>query len=500
MAISVEGLTFYRPIVGVSTEYNTDSANNTVGITDTVNITDTVLVTDTEDLTAIYNSALDIAMTPAALEISYPGNDDVRAYIQGVSASNDSDFATKLVYTLTFKAVPNRSFSSLYNGVGGKNVQSLSFSESVDIPHDLSSVALHFGAADDGSSAAAGDDDEEATTASSGIFYNKPCSYTVALSVQCGSTSTGTAFENADNVAKSLFKITPDANFLPSGFGTGVSPYSFSRTVDAGAGNININYVGYFMPSGAYGMYTAEQTTTTLDNNIDNYTDKSYQLTVTKLPILSGVTYKKASSPSGLSAEARNIVQGVFDNFVSDSGVTGTSVSQPGGNITAPCTLTLPTFINTGCFKVRNVTIEEQKGSNSATLNVELSNQNVGYCTTGDYITNYTIVSKPRQSQKTIVEVQGWSSTGYWVQDLNVSPDTSYEYTIDVTAKRSCVTGTGIIGVATGLFSKIDYMGGSGIITSKVISINDNKCSLKITQYSGVNQATGTIGYEAPSS
>ena len=497
MAISVGGLTFYRPIVGVSTEYNTDSANNTVGITDTVNITDTVLVTDAEDLTEIYNSALDLAMNPSALTISYPGNDNVRAYIQGVSASNNSDFATKLVYTLTFKAVPERSFSSLYNGVQGNNVQSLSFSESVDIPHDLSSVVLHFGSGED--STATSNDGEEAAP-SSGIFYNKPCSYTVALSVQCGSTSNGTAFQNADNVAKSLFKTQPDQDFLPSGFATGVSPYSFSRTVDAGAGNININYVGYFMPSGAYGMYTAEQTATTLDNNIDNYTDKSYQLTVTKLPILSGVTYKTVTPPSGLSSQARSIVQGVFDNFVSDSGVTGTSVSQPGGNITAPCTLTLPTFINSGCFKVRNVTIEEQKGSNSASLNVELSNQNVGYCTTGDYITNYTIVKKPRKDQKTIVEVQGWSSTGYWVQNLNVSPDTSYEYSIDVTAKTSCVTGTGIIGVATGLFSKIDYMGGSGIITSKVITVNDNKCSLKITQYSGTNQAIGTIGYEAPSS
>ena len=69
MAISVQGLTLYRPVVGVSTEYSTDSANNTVGITDNVTITDTVLVTDTSDLTAIYNAALRIAMNPAPRSI-----------------------------------------------------------------------------------------------------------------------------------------------------------------------------------------------------------------------------------------------------------------------------------------------------------------------------------------------------------------------------------------------------------------------------------------------
>ncbi len=491
MAISVAGLTFYRPIVSVSTEYNTDGSNNTVGIADSVSITDTVLVTDTIglDLTAIYNSALDLAMNPAALNISYPGNSNTRAYIQGVSASNDSDFATKLIYTLTFKATPTRNFSSLYPGVVGRNVQSISYSQSIDIPHDLSSVVLPIANSES-------TEGEEAVT--TGIFYNKPCSYTVAISVQCGSTQTTTAFQNADSVACGLFTSQPSGDFLPSGFGTGVSPYSFSRTVDHGAGNININYVGYFMPSGAYGMYTAEQSATELVNKIDNYTDKTYQLNVTKIPILKGVSCAGSEPTEGLSSDARTIVQGVLDKFIEVSGVTGVTVAQPGGTITQPCILTLPTFTNSGCDKVKNVTIEEQKGNNSASLAVELSNQNVGYCITGDYISNYSIIRKPRKDQKTIVEVQGWSSSGYWVQNMNVSPDTVYEYTIDVTAKRSCVTGTGIIGEATGIFGKIDYMNGSGIITNKVISVNDNKCSLKITQYSGVDQSTSGVGYEVP--
>ena len=79
---------------------------------------------------------------------------------------------------------------------------------------------------------------------------------------------------------------------------------------------------------------------------------------------------------------------------------------------------------------------------------------------------------------------------------MNVAPDTVYEYSIDATSKRKCPgTGTEIIAYTTGLFASLDYMQGSGIITSKVISVNDNKCSLKITQYSGANLSSDDVGY-----
>ena len=101
---------------------------------------------------------------------------------------------------------------------------------------------------------------------------------------------------------------------------------------------------------------------------------------------------------------------------------------------------------------------------------------------------------KKRSDQKTIVEVPNWSSPGFFVQNLNVSPDTMYEYTIDVTAKKKCLIGSGIIQEANSIFDSIDQMEGSGIITNKTISVNDNKCSLKITQYSGDDQSKDSIG------
>ena len=141
MAISVGGLNLVRPTVSVTTEYSSDSNQNVIGITDNVSVTDTVFSTDSSDLTSIYNNALNLSLNPAPMTISYPGNDNVKAYIQGVSAGGDSDFATKLVYTVTLKAIPNRSFSSKYP-VAGRNCQSISYSQSIDIPHDMDGVEL----------------------------------------------------------------------------------------------------------------------------------------------------------------------------------------------------------------------------------------------------------------------------------------------------------------------------------------------------------------------
>ncbi len=484
MAISVGGLNLVRPTVSVTTEYSSDSNQNVIGITDNVSVTDTVFSTDTSDLTSIYNNALDLSLNPAPMIISYPGNDNVKAYIQGVSAGGDSDFATKLVYTVTFKAIPNRSFFSKYPVVG-TNCQSISYSQSIDIPHDMDGVELPV-------------DESELTEEDpeSNIIFNKPASYTCSVQVQCGSTESSSAFENADSVACALFSSVPTDEIKPTGFGT-FYPYSFSRTDDKGAGSVSINCVAYGMPTGAMdGMLTAEQSISETINHVENYIDKSYQLTVTKLPILSTVDCSGSKASSDLSSEPLGIVQGVLEVFMANSGISGVTVGEPGSQPVSPCILTLPEFTNSGCGFVKSMNVEENKGSNSATLTVEVTNQNAGFCGDDDYDATYSITRKPRGTQKTLIEVQGWSSTGYWVQNMNVAPDTVYEYSIDATSKRKCPgTGTEIIAYTTGLFSELDYMGGSGIITSKVISVNDNKCSLKITQYSGANLSTDDVGY-----
>ena len=483
MAISVGGLNLVRPTVSVTTEYSSDSNQNVIGITDNVSVTDTVFSTDSSDLTSIYNNALNLSLNPAPMTISYPGNDNVKAYIQGVSAGGDSDFATKLVYTVTLKAIPNRSFSSKYP-VAGRNCQSISYSQSIDIPHDMDGVELPV------------DESSESTEEEPNVIFNKPASYTCSIQVQCGSTEGSSAFENADSVACALFSSLPQGAIKPTGFGT-FYPYSFSRTDDKGAGSVSINCVAYGMPTGARGgMLTAEQSVSETINHVENYIDKSYQLTVTKLPILSAVNCSGSTSSSDLSSSPLSIVEGVLAVFMANSGISGVSVGEPGGGSVSPCILTLPEFTNSGCGFVKSMNVEENKGSNSATLTVEVTNQNAGFCGDDDYDATYSITRKPRGTQKTLIEVQGWSSSGYWIQNMNVAPDTVYEYSIDATSKRKCPgTGTEIIAYTTGLFASLDYMQGSGIITSKVISVNDNKCSLKITQYSGANLSSDDVGY-----
>jgi len=485
MAISVAGISFVRPSVSVSTQYATDQNDNILGITDTVSITDTVLATDSSNLISIYSNALSAAFNPADITVSYPGNENVPGRITNVSSASDSDFATKLVYTVTVEATPNRSFSSKYPGVTNRNCKSISFSESVDIPHDSVKVVLNLG-----EKAEEGEETEEA------VFYSKPNSYSCSISVTCGKTAVD-AVDNANSIACAMFQQTPTNGILPEQYaGIDVKPFSFSKSVGE-EGSVNINFMGYFMPSGAYGMLTAVETLSETDNKIANYKDKSYQLSVTKLGVGASVDCDGITGYGvGGSDEAKSIVDAVLGQFISTSGLSGIESSHPtaGGGET-PCVTTLPKFINPDCFKVKTISVDEQKGANSASLNIEATNQNIGNCIDGDdYNSTYNIMIKKRSDQKTIVEVPGWSSPEFWVQDLNVSPDTMYEYTIDVTAKKKCLIGTGIIGEANSIFTSIDQMEGSGIITNKTISVNDNKCSLKITQYSGADQSEDSVG------
>ena len=484
MAISVAGISFFRPSVSVATQYSTDQNDNVVGITDTVSITDTVLATDSADLVNLYSGALAAAFNPVDITVSYPGNDNVPGRITNVSSSSDSDFATKLVYTVTVEATPNRSFSSKYPSVANRNCKSISFSESVDIPHDSVKLVLNLGEVVDG---------EETSEA---VFYSKPNSYSCSISVTCGKTEES-AVDNANSIACAMFTTTPTQGILPeSMIDVDVKPFSFSKSVGE-EGSVNINFMGYFMPDGAYGMYTAVETISESDNKIANYKDKSYQLSVTKLGTGASVDCNGIDSyGADASDAAKGVVDKVLAQFMDTSGLTGITNSHPtAGGAETPCTSTLPKFINPDCFKVKNISVDQQKGANSATLNIEATNQNIGTCIDGDdYNSTYSIMIKKRSDQKTIVEVPNWSSPGFFVQNLNVSPDTMYEYTIDVTAKKKCLIGSGIIQEANSIFDSIDQMEGSGIITNKTISVNDNKCSLKITQYSGDDQSKDSIG------
>jgi hypothetical protein len=487
MGISVEGLTFYHPTVNITTEFKRDSDGNNVGHRDIVTIQDIVFSSDVQDLVSVYNTAITSAVGGAPVGISYPGNDNTAGTIKSVSLDDDSDLTYRMTYSITIEAIPTRSLYSIYSSLSGVSglINSLTESESWDRPYDLTSFEIPI-------------------SGGSGLYYNKPITYEYNLSCSCGHNPSGIdeSLLVSNKILTSLGRSSPSSGLVPdlSEYTGGVSSIRKSCGED---GTVSLNVKSLYLPKDTSGLYTVSMNTTELRNEIQSYKDRSVKITVTSLPI--GLEYDSSGNypwsvtgfPSGLYVNAYNIITGIKQELIDTSGMIEVEKGLPGKK--QNCTLTRTKLDETGCWSTKNLTITKDYGSNSATLDISQTTQNIGLCdiSASGYKINYSIVRhEPRNKNKIYAEPKVWSSTGYWVQDMSTYRDIYYEYSIDLESSRKCTpSGTGIVDMAKLIFSGIDIMRGDGIITSKTINVNNDKCSYKIIQYSGTSLASTGIGY-----
>ena len=496
--INVGGLTLYRPSVSVTTDFKSDSNGNNVGQRDNVTINDTALYDDTADLMALYNSLVELAIQGSPVEIDYPGNSGTVGTIKDFSIDESSDFVNIFSYSLIIEAIPTRSLYSIYDieDVSGL-LTSLTMTENWNYPYDLSQIEL------------------PETDGSTGIYYNKTINYDFNLSFSCGHNPSGgqelqESKEVADLVLESLGRDSPSSGLVEdmSEYTGGPVSIKLGRSED---GTTSLNIRSVYLPTGnasTSGLFTVDVSKVSTVDKIGFNADRSLKISVTALPI--GLEYETTTSgtdkiytvtgwPSGLADSAFAKCTGILQSFIDTSGILEVENEQPGK--VQSCTLPRTKLTTTGCFNTKSFSIDKNYSNNSATLNIEQTTQNIGNCdfAFSGYRVNYSVVKHPRDKNKVYAEPKGWSSTGYWVQDMNTFKDNYYEYTINLDSMLKCApTGTGIKGLAMGIFNGINILEpGSGIITSKVFSINNNSCSLKITQYSGTNLSTSGIGYES---
>ena len=484
MAISVTGLVFYRPSITVSTSYTKDGEDNTVGQKDTVSITDTVLSSDAQDLLSVFDTALSLSLNGSQRGISYPGNPNTYGIIKSVSIDTGSDFVNKLIYTVVVEAIPVRPLYSIYNNsVISGVVSSLTETESWDVPYDMTKITIP-------------------NTTAYTTYYNKPITYNYSLQVSCGKEFNGdTSLDNANKILQSLGRTTPSSGLVGdmSAYLTGVVTSINKNSSSNGSQSLNITTL--YLPSDASGTLLVNQEITEFNNILDNYRDRSYRITFTAMQgslLYSTGTDKPAFSITGiadqLSASAYDAASGLLKYFIDSSGLTTITGSLPGINL--PCVLSNPILNETGCWNTKSVSLENNISNNSASLNIEQTTQNIGNCDLNGYKVDYSVVKQKRDKSRIYAEAPGWSSTGYWVQDMNTFRDEMYEYSIDVASIKKCSPPeTGIVDKAKSIFSGIDLLQGSGIITSYVINVSADSCSLKITQYSGENKSISGVGY-----
>lgn len=484
MDIGVTGLIFYNPSVSVSTRYFKDNDENTVGQKDTVSITDTVLSSDNPNLLTLFDSAFSFSLTGSQKSISYPGNPNTYGVVKSVSVDTGSDFVNKLIYTIVIEAIPLRPLYSKYgSSIISGIVSSLTETESWDVPYDMMKINIP-------------------TSNGDKIYYNKPITYNYSLQVSCGKEMSGdTNLDNANKIMQELGRTKPSSglvndlsNYL-SGIITSINKNSSSD------GSQSLNITTLYLPNDSSGTLLVNEEITEFHNSLENYTDRSYKIMFTSIQgslLYNTGTDKPAFSitgvASGLSNAAHTAASGLMQYFIDTSGITTISGTLPGRNL--PCVLLNPKLTQTGCWNTRSVSLENNISNNSASLNIEQTTQNLGNCDLNGYKINYSIGKQNRDKSRIYAEAPGWSSTGYWVQDMNTFKDNVYEYNIDVASIKKCApTGTGIIDKAKSIFTGIDILQGSGIITSYTINVSDNSCSLKITQYSGEDQSYSGIGY-----
>lgn len=460
----ISGLTFHRPSISTTRRYIQDSAGYDMEARDDVTITDVVFHADLNgsgSLIKTYHEVLEKAKDEPKVNISYRG---VNGYgnIKSVSCLDDSDFINLLHYTITVEAIPSVADTL--------NFRNYSYNSNTETPLNRTSQTITY---------------YQSGTLQTGIFYNKPSSHsqTWQYSLEGGRIGgTGLkALEKAekyltDTICKSLsgeyissisksssengtHTITVKSQSTP---GTGIAEYILLNTNSSDSYNFD----------GKYSDASTTMTFSSLGANLDghyvasgDFANNVYALDITGVP-------------TGQSVTPFEIASGVMEYYKS-------------GNFSWPSV-----GVNDPCWNLKNMSIARDWSKGSAQLIINTTTQNLGNCDLNGYKIDYSISSKDKN---TIVDVGGWSNSGYYVQDLKSSSETEYNYNISVESTRGCPpsVGSGLKAYATGIFGDIDLANGSGQITSYVLKFKNNSCTLDVTQYHGSDLSETGIGYEA---
>jgi hypothetical protein len=521
----------YRPIYNINSDLIKNAENVNIGQKQTYSITDTVLIndiqpsatgTDESSLFNRYGVLLNGAAYGGDAQIILDGN-IIGGKIKNINISSDSDYVTKFRYTIDIETPLININDGVYADIflePGLGVSSISETKSIDIPANLTAIKVplpvdwldlrdqpkYLG--------------DYTWNEDSGIFYNDTIKYSYDISFKC---EVGVGMDS--DIAADLIcsRIRPldgmISNNVPPKFKTPILTSVKKSSTGDGAKTLSLKYET--VPWDAENYMTLNEEITRTNNVKDFYANRSYKITAKPPPneilIHSGNPEDTESSisregpfPYDVTGEIRgssqpaalvNMLRRFFLRAESLKTIQDESSIPFSKSWTPPIDPyrhPLPGEIqergseikplewsSVPWWNTKSMVITQNYNDNTASLYIDQTTQNIVGCNHPGYIIKFDM---KKTDEKVIKNIPGWIGSGYIIQDMNAWKQTRFDYTVDVEYLPTN-KGSGLnyaISMAKRKFKEIDICSGTGNITDYIISSNNNKCTLKITQYSGI--------------
>jgi hypothetical protein len=461
MAISISGITLYRPTASSEREFFKDNYGANVGVKDNVSITDQVTYQDGVNLIEFFDALLSFVKQSQLITINY-GSGPVNARISGLEIDQDSDFVNKFSYTISFEAYPTDvPLISPWPLSAGAGVRELTYSESIEEPKDSFLVTLE----------------------NSRRYWNKVPTFTFSIQLTCHSTdNTVKPRDKAIRAIRALKKIAP-SDILNKSSGKNYGSYTPFITSceesysDDGSGSVSITVL--LVPPGSSNDDVLIETNEETVN--DFFGEKQYstkQLRVT-FRGLSNMTVEQ--STEGVKEAATINIPFTHANslllYYLNEGNGTPEVDTP-GNKNLPCPTNIPKLPPNNCYNTVSVGLEKNYSEGTATAIIEQSTEPTN-CDGDGYVVDYNI--NRTKNQKTHAELFGWGISKAIVQDLQCEATESVDLSVNVSSQAKCLVSE-LKAKAEAKFDELKTeFEESGTMTKHNLSINSGRCSISAT-------------------
>ena len=461
MAISISGITLYRPTASSEREFFKDNYGANVGVKDNVSITDQVSYQDGVNLIEFFDTLLSFVKQSQLIGINY-GSGSVKARIAGLEIDQDSDFINKFSYTISFEAYPTDvPLISPWPLSAGAGVRELTYSESIEEPKDSFLVVLQNGRG----------------------YWNKVPTFTFSIQLTCHSTDNAVNPRNkAIRAIRALKKIAP-SDILNKSSDKNYGDHTPFITAceesygDDGSGSVSITVL--LVPPGSSNDNVLIETNEETVN--DFFGEKQYSTKQLR------VTFRGLSNmvvqPSTEGVKDAAIINLPFTHansllrYYIEAG-NGTPEPDTPGIKNLSCPTNIPKLPPNNCYNTISVGLEKNYSEGTATAIIEQSTEPTN-CDGDGYVVNYNI--NRTKNKKAHAELFGWGIPKAIVQDLQCEATESVDLSVNVSSQAKCLVSE-LKGKAEAKFEELKTeFEASGTMTKHSLSINSGRCSISAT-------------------
>ena len=476
MATTIGGLKLYRPTKSIKREFFKDNYGENIGVKDEISFTDTVLSSDSgiASLVSHADNIVDLVGDQNWKQLSEGGStSDVQ--VISVEIDSNSDYRSKLIYTITVESYPDISLNTKWPIVATDGVRELSSDESIEHPTDINVIGLEDG----------------------NTYANKPVIFTCNIQLSCGPISL--AHNNAHTLAKDaikkLKKTKPD-ELIQKVFGQKYASYTklVTRLQESYGedGSATLQITTNLIHPGATSsdvLLTNEDISIDYIKTPNEHKKISYKVTFLGLgnieidPDNPGIK----TEAKHISAAAESKARGLVDYYQA-AGSNTPITAFPGKVLVCPPpqgSTPLPDLPENSCYNTTSVGIEVNHNDGTATAIIEASTEPTN-CDGDGYQTTWNI--NHIKNKKTYAELFGWGVEKSIVQDLKCEASEVKQLTVNVSSASKCLVSELKNKAETKyneLKAEIEQDHTDVTLTQHRLTLGTGKCSINATFFLG---------------